>query len=142
MPYGLKSRGYPKTRDIQKNLTVLNEAVREVFGDTIPMVVGASLGGKIALNYAAKYPVKALMVVAPADSLEHELVEAYEKFTFPTRVVWGALASIISGEEMRPLPSKLPNAKLLVYQGAAHSAYQDQPEWFKHDLLELYANTE
>jgi pimeloyl-ACP methyl ester carboxylesterase len=142
MPYGLKSRGYPKTRDIQKNIIILNEAIREVFGDTVPMILGASLGGKVALNYAAKFPVKALMVVAPADSLEHELVESYKKFTFPTRIVWGALDSIISGEEMRTLTSKLPNAKLLVYQGAAHSAYQDEPEWFKHDLLELYANSE
>jgi pimeloyl-ACP methyl ester carboxylesterase len=43
---------------------------------------------------------------------------------------------------MRTLTDKLPNAKLLVYNGAGHSAYQDQPEWFKRDLLELYAKAE
>ena len=43
---------------------------------------------------------------------------------------------------MRTIAGKLPNAKLLVYNGAAHSAYQDQPEWFKRDLLELYVMAE
>jgi pimeloyl-ACP methyl ester carboxylesterase len=142
MPYGLKSRCYPKTRDVQENLAVLHEAVEEVFGNVAPVVVGASLGGFIALNYAAKYPVKGLMVVAPADALETDLQQAYKTFMFPVRVVWGSMDSVISGEEMRTLTGKLPNAKLLVYQGAAHSAYQDQSERFKHDLLELYANSE
>jgi pimeloyl-ACP methyl ester carboxylesterase len=142
MPYGLKSRCHPKTRDVQINLSVLHKAIVEVFGNTSPVLVGASLGGFFALNYAAKYPVKGLMVVAPADALAADLQQAYNTFTFSTRVVWGSMDSIISGEEMRTLTGKLPNAKLLVYQGAAHSAYQDQPEQFKHDLLELYANSE
>ena len=43
---------------------------------------------------------------------------------------------------MRTLADKLPNAKLVVYDGANHSAYKDEPDRFKHDLLELYANAE
>jgi pimeloyl-ACP methyl ester carboxylesterase len=70
------------------------------------------------------------------------LLQVYKNFNFPVRIVWGSLDSVISGEEMRTLTEKLPSAKLLVYNGSAHSAYQDQPEWFKHDLLELYATVE
>jgi pimeloyl-ACP methyl ester carboxylesterase len=143
MPYGSKSVCHPKTRDAQANIAVVNEAVKNVFGSTLPVVVGASLGGYIALKYAATFPVKGLMVVAPAHALQdNDLVDAYKNFNFPVRIVWGSMDSIISGEEMRTLTDKLPNAKMLVYNGAAHSAYQDQQEWFKHDLLELYANSE
>lgn len=142
MPYGLKSRCQPKTRDVQTNLTVVSEAIKNVFGETVPVLVGASLGGNMALNYAAKFPVKGLLVVAPSLAFEQPLLDAYKGFNFPVRIVWGSYDSIISGEEMRTLAEKLPHGKLLVYEGAAHSAYQDKPEWFNRDLLELYAMAE
>jgi len=143
MPYGLKSNCQPKTRDPKTNITFAAEAIKAVFGNQAPVVVGASLGGYIALNYAATHPVKGLFLIAPAHAFDNdELVAAYKGFKFPVRIVWGTHDSIISGEEMRTLADTLPNAKMLVYNGAAHSAYQDQPEWFKRDLLELYATAE
>jgi pimeloyl-ACP methyl ester carboxylesterase len=142
MPYGLKSQCQPKTRDTEANLTVVAEAVKNVFGSAVPVLVGASIGGYIALNYASRFPVKGLLLVAPAHALEENLLKAYTRFNFPVRIIWGAQDSVISGEEMRTLADKLPNAKMLVYNGAAHSAYRDQPEWFKRDLLELYAIAE
>jgi pimeloyl-ACP methyl ester carboxylesterase len=142
MPYGLKSQCQPKTRDLQTNLSIVAEAVKNVFGSAVPILVGASLGGYVALNYAAKFPVKGLLVVAPSGALEQPLLEAYKRFNFPVRIIWGSYDSLISGEEMRTLAEKLPHGKLLVYAGAAHSAYQDKPELFKRDLLELYAMAE
>jgi pimeloyl-ACP methyl ester carboxylesterase len=56
--------------------------------------------------------------------------------------VWGSYDSIVGSEEMRALSDALPNSKLLVYNGAGHSAYRDQPEKFKHDLIELYVRAE
>jgi pimeloyl-ACP methyl ester carboxylesterase len=143
MPYGLKCQCHPKNRDPKVNIAFASEAAKSVFGDAAPVVVGASYGGFIAMRYAEQHPVRGLMLVAPAHAFDDEaLLKAYSRFTFPIRVVWGALDSIISGEEMRTLTERLPNAKLLVYSGAAHSAYQDRPEWFNRDLLELYANAE
>jgi pimeloyl-ACP methyl ester carboxylesterase len=143
MPYGLKSQCHPKTRDPQTNVNFTAGAVKQVFGIIEPVVVGASLGGYIALNYAAQFPVKGLFLVSPAHAFDNDvLVKAYGGFKFPVRIVWGSQDSVISGEEMRTLADKLPKAKMLVYNGAAHSAYVDQPEWFRRDLLELYANAE
>lgn len=143
MPYGFKSQCQPKTRDIQTNVDFAFKVFTKVFGQTTPLVVGASLGGYIALKYAERFPVKGLLVVAPANSLDDkELVKSYNRFDFPVRVVWGSFDSLISGEEMRTLTDRLPNSKMLVYEGAAHSAYQDRPLWFIHDLLELYASIE
>lgn len=142
MPYGLRSKCQPKTRNPEVNLAVASEAAKNVFGSALPIVLGASIGGHIALQYATKFPVKGLFLVAPGRALHEDLLQFYSKFNFPVRIVWGSQDNFISGEEMRTLADKLPKAKLLVYNGAGHSAYKDQPDRFKHDLLEFYATIE
>ena len=142
MPYGLKSKCQPKTRDPEKNVAVVNEAVKSVLGSVTPVLVGASIGGNIALRYAIRFPVKGLLLVAPARSLEGGLVQSYSNFKFPITIIWGSEDTIIPSEDMRTLSDKLPNAKLIIYNGASHSAYKEQPDRFKHNLLELYAKAE
>ena len=142
MPYGLRSKCQPKTRNPETNVSVAAEAIKALFGSTVPVLVGASIGGHIALRYAANFPVKGLFLVSPARAFTEDMLQSYKKFDFPVRIIWGSQDNFISGEEMRTLADKLPNAKLLVYYGATHSAYKDEPEQFKRDLLEFYANTE
>jgi pimeloyl-ACP methyl ester carboxylesterase len=142
MPYGLKSQCQPKTRSPDQNIAYVNAAVKTVFGDAVPVLVGASIGGNMALRYAAKFPVKGLLLIGPARVLEPDLVQVYDKFKFSTTIIWGTQDNIIASEDMRVLADKLPNAKLVVYDGANHSAYKDEPDRFNHDLLELYANAE
>lgn len=142
MPYGLRSKCQPKSRSTETNLAVASEAIQRIFNSTVPVLVGASIGGHIALKYAARFPVKGLFLIAPARALQEDLVQAFGSFNFPVRIIWGSQDNIISGEEMRILAGKLPNARLVVYNGATHSAYKDQPELFKRDLLEFYAVAE
>jgi pimeloyl-ACP methyl ester carboxylesterase len=143
MPYSEKSNCKPKTRDVEKNVTFAYDAVENVFGGPVPPVlVGASIGGNIALHFAMRYPVKGLVLVGPARALGGDLVHAYSSFKFPTTIIWGSEDSIIASEDMRTLADKLPNAKLIVYQGAKHSAYKDDPQRFTRDLLELYIKAE
>jgi pimeloyl-ACP methyl ester carboxylesterase len=142
MPYGLKSECRPKTHDTETNVNVAHEAVRSVFGSKVPVLVGASIGGHVALSYAARFPVKGLLLVAPSRALEKGLSHAYSAFRFPVRIIWGSEDNIISGEDMRTLAGLLPNVKLAVYEGAGHSAYLAQPDRFKRDLLELYTLAE
>jgi pimeloyl-ACP methyl ester carboxylesterase len=142
MPYGIKSECQPKTRDPQKNIEVVNEAIKTILNSEVPVLVGASIGGNMALHYASKYPVKGLLLIAPARALEKELMQTYDRFDFPVTIIWGSEDNIIAGEEMRVLADKLPKAKLIVYEGASHSAYKEQHEKFKHNLLELYAKAE
>jgi pimeloyl-ACP methyl ester carboxylesterase len=142
MPYGLKSQCQPKTRSPEQNIAVVNEAVKTIFGSAVPVLVGASIGGNIALRYATRFPVKGLLLIAPGRALELDLVQFYAKFKFPTTIIWGSQDNIVASEDMRTLADKLPHAKLVVYDEASHSAYKAQPDRFKHDLLELYANAE
>ena len=143
MPYGLRSKCQPKTRNPEANVSFAAEAVKNVFGSAAPVLVGASIGGHVALRYAARFAVKGLLLIAPGRALEDEnLLRSYEKFNFPVKIIWGSQDNIISGEEMRTLADKIPKAKLIVYNGASHSAYLNQPELFNQNLLELYAASE
>lgn len=142
MPYGQKSECQPKTHDAQTNVSVAHEAFQSVFGSETPVIVGASLGGNIALHYAAEFPVKGLLLVAPARALEDNLFKEYSRFKFPVRIIWGSEDKIVSGEDMRTLTDKLPCAKMSMYEGAGHSAYVEQAAKFKRELLELYAMAE
>ncbi len=142
MPYGIRTKCSPRTRNPQKNIQVVYEVIQSVFGSVTPVLVGASIGGNIALHYAASFPVKGLLLIAPARALDKKLLDNFEQFKFPVRLIWGSEDNIVSGEEMRTLAEKLPIAKLTVYAGAGHSAYKDQIDRFKHDLLELYATAE
>jgi pimeloyl-ACP methyl ester carboxylesterase len=138
MPYGLKSDCQPKTRDVEVNVAVVRGAVQNIFGAVAPVLVGASLGGHVALKYAVRFPVKGLLLLAPVRVLEETLVNAYNRFQFPVRIIYGSEDRIASLEELRQLADKLSNAKLRVYEGAGHAAYLDYPDSFRRDLLELY----
>ncbi len=66
MPYGKKSVCVPKSFDVETNEIFAFEAFKSEFGLETPLViVGASLGGHIALRYAAQRHVKALMLISP-----------------------------------------------------------------------------
>ena len=142
MPYGVKSECQPHSRSVEINVAVINEAVHTFFGEATPILVGASLGAHMALQYAARFPVKGLLLVGAVRVLEGSLVQAYSRFTFPVRLIIGSEDRIASLEELRRLADKLPNPKLIVYEGDGHSAYLGSPDRFKRDLLELYASAE
>ncbi len=142
MPYGMRSSCQPRTRSPEKNITFARAAVEKFFGDRAPILVGASLGGHLALKYASMFPVRGLLLISPARALENDFVDSYSSFKFPVRIIWGTEDNIVSGEELRVLVQKLPNARLVVYEGSGHSAYVNQPDRFKRDLLELFASAE
>lgn len=140
MPYGLKTKCQPKTRNPTTNIAVVAESVKTLFGLVKPVLVGASIGGRMALRYATMLPVTGLFLIAPASVLEGDLVKSYRAFNFPVKIIWGSKDNIVSEEDVRTLAQKIPHAELVVYEGASHSAYKDEPERFQKDLLELYAS--
>jgi len=142
MPYGEKNHCTPKTPDTEKNLNLIYNAITNIFGTIPPVLVGANIGGNIALHFASCFPIKGLVLIGPTRSLEKNLLHTYDNFNFPSTIIWGSEDHVIASEDMRTLADKLPRSKLIIYQGAKHSAYKDEPERFKHDLLELYAKTE
>ena len=138
MPYGARSSCSPHTRIPENNVFVFREAVKGVFGPIRPVVVGASLGGYIALKYVLEYPVSGLLLIAPVRVFENEFIKRYSSFSFPIHVIIGTRDRIVSVDEMKKFTEKLPKAKLKIYEDASHLAYLDYPEKFRKDLMELY----
>ncbi len=132
MPYGKISESAPRTSSAEKNVALLSAvAGRE------PVIVGASLGGYIALKYSVSNPVRGLLLAAPVMSMQEDLVKHYPDFKANVSIVYGDGDNIVSENEMKKL-SKCFNAELKVYKNASHPAYLDYPERFIEDVLELY----
>lgn len=138
MPYGAKSDCQPHSRGVEANVAVIKEALQTVFPSAKPVLVGASLGAHIALQFAARFLVKGLLLVGAVRVLEETLLQAYSHFKFPVRIIIGSEDRIASIDELRTLADSLPNAKLTVYEGGGHSAYLGSANRFNHNLLELY----
>lgn len=138
MPYGAKSRCQPRTRNVESNVAVIKEALQSVFGPVLPVLVGASIGGHIAVQYSSLFPVKALLLLAPVRLREERLKQSYSSFKFPVRIIIGSEDRVASLEELQEVAAKLPDAELVVYEKAGHAAYLERSDRFKQDLLELY----
>lgn len=138
MPYGARSGCSPKTRDPMENVRVLYEAIHAIFGSIEPLIVGASLGGYIALKYAIKYSVAALLLIAPVHVFDKELTRYYHVLKIPVHVIYGSRDDVVDKEDLEEFVKQLPIAKLIIYEDAHHPAYLDKPEEFKKDLLNLY----
>lgn len=132
MPYGSKSQCSSRSSDPELNVRVVEQVAEKK-----PVIVGASLGGYIALNYSAKNPVKGLLLIGPTGGMEDELVKSYQQLNALTTIVYGEKDSVVSLGEMEEL-SKALNAELKIYEKARHPAYLDYPEKFKEDVLSLY----
>jgi pimeloyl-ACP methyl ester carboxylesterase len=138
MPYGRVSECKPKTRKEEANVALVNTALLNLFDSYEVILVGASLGGYMALEYSLKHPIKGLMLIGPAYSLQEKFVKNYHKLAIPTTLIYGTRDTFISLKEMKELTSILPDAALVVYENAGHPAYLDKPEEFKKNLLALY----
>ena len=140
MPYGLKSECRPKTRSPERSTDLIQDALSTFFQGKKPFIVGASLGGNIALRYSSKYPVSGMLLVAPVRGLTDDLVKSYENLQAPVHIIYGSKDRIVTQVEMERLKSSMLNSKLIIYDGANHPAYLDKPDAFKVHLLEAYEN--
>jgi len=131
MPYGAKSSCKPKSEDPNLSVKIVEE-----IADRKPLIVGASLGGYIALRFSIKNPVEGLLLIAPVRSLEDNLVRNYPLKT-KVFIIYGENDKIVPLNEMRELANLL-KAELIIYENSDHPAYLNQPERFKNDLIKLY----
>lgn len=133
MPYGRSTSCTKRTRDWRLN-TELARAVSDRFlGDSRPVIVGASLGGRIALYYAARYGARGLFLASPALRENEPVWDMLRAIRAPVVIIRGGRDFVPRSVHER-LARKL-GAELLVYEGAGHAMYLDMPERFVKDLL-------
>lgn len=133
MPYGKISESAPRTSSAEKNLSLISAIAGKE-----PVIVGASLGGYMALKYSVTYPVRGLVLAAPVMSMQEDMVKHYPNLYAKVSIVYGDGDNIVSASEMKKL-SRQFNTDLNIYKNASHPAYLDYPERFVEDVLALYA---
>ena len=135
MPYGRSTSCSKKTRQLEVNLAIIEGVVESLAPSSPPVLVGASLGGRVALYYALTRRVAGLYLAAPYlredDPLWGELRGLQGT---PLLVVWGTRDRVVSRAVAERLASGV-GGELVVYEGAGHAPYLDRPGEFVRGLL-------
>lgn len=132
MPYGRKTEASPRSSDPGQNAAVLAE-----IASPDAVIVGASLGGYIALKHCVARPAGGLILVAPVMSLHRELAACYDAISARVCLIYGEADNVVHREEIKRL-ARLLHVSPRVYEKAQHAAYIDEPERFKKDVIEFY----
>ncbi|MCL2457933.1 MAG: alpha/beta hydrolase [Desulfobulbus sp.] len=92
------------------------------------ILVGPSMGGRIALEFAIAHPERvAGLVLVGAVGVEENRAHL-GKITAPCLVIWGGADQVSPLANSEILLAGLPDARREIYPEAAHPCYLDQPE--------------
>ena len=134
MPYGRSTSCTRRTRSVEASLAVIDRAVEMLAPGEPPVLVGASLGGRMALHYALARRVRGLFLAAPYLRPDEGLWGELARLRgVPAVVVWGTRDRIVPRDVAERLAEAL-GARLVVYEGAGHAPYLDRPREFTRDL--------
>ncbi|MDH5299326.1 MAG: alpha/beta hydrolase [Desulfobulbaceae bacterium] len=100
-----------------------------------PVLVGPSMGGRVALEFTLDHPhlVDGLVLVGSVGVTENQKRLAAIKV--PTLVVWGGDDAVSPLADGQLLAKEIPGARLVVIDNAPHPCYLDQPERWHRELL-------
>ncbi len=137
MPYGRSTSCTKRSRSIEFNLNAVDAVIREALGSATPALVGASLGGRVAVHYAvSRSTPPALVLIAPALQSSDPVWGRLRLLRGRTSVAvfWGTRDTIVGRRIVEEL-AREAGGELIVYEGAGHALYLDQPERFNSDLV-------
>jgi abhydrolase domain-containing protein 14 len=101
------------------------------------IVVGPSMGGKIALEFSLNNPEKISGLVLIGAVGVEENRNRLSELPLATLIVWGENDQISDPANGRLLHESVPGSKLVVFKGAKHPCYLEQPELWHETLLKF-----
>lgn len=100
-----------------------------------PILLGPSMGGRIALKFAIKHPdMLSGLILVGAVGVE-ENIDRLAEISVPTLLIWGAEDQISPLAASELLLEKIPGSRRVIIDGAPHPCYLDHPEVFHEALL-------
>lgn len=104
------------------------------------IIVGPSMGGKIALEFTLNNPDKvAGLVLVGAVGVKENQARLCE-LPPGSLIIWGENDHISDPENGRLLNREISDSRLVVFKDAKHPCYLEQPD-FWHETLVEFANT-
>jgi len=102
----------------------------EALGLAAPLVISPSMSGSFALPAAVHgVPMAGLVAVAPV-GLNDEVIAALVKRELRVLAIWGSEDRVVPLARGEALESGVPGARLVVFEGAGHPSYLDDPARF------------
>ncbi len=132
MPYGIRTDCSKHTRNIDLNVEIIRALLRQYCREEQPVIVGASLGGRIALHYALRFPVRGLLLLSPAIKNEDPAWKIARRLNLPVIIARGA-KDFIPRNILQKLAKKL-GGEYVEYPESGHTFYMSLKEKFLEDL--------
>lgn len=104
------------------------------------VIVGPSLGGRYGLDlyFAYQQGVRGLILVGTVGVDAYR--QRFREIGVPCLLVWGSEDTVSPPDNARFLEKEIPDAELVMLEGARHPCYLDQPtEWHERLLAFLRA---
>lgn len=127
-----KSRLYSESSGLNRFIVDLSSHK----SSTSVVLLGASMGGGIALSFAKENPsmVDGLFLVGSVGLDAAGMVDFLALLKRPVELVWGTEDDVVPLSRAKEIAKKLPNATLVTIEGAAHPAYLSSPGVFNAHL--------
>lgn len=100
-----------------------------------PVIVSPSMSGAFSLPFVLRHPERVAGYVPVAPAALDRYADELASMAVPVLVVWGSADRVFPLERGESLAQTLPDAELLVLEGARHPCYLDQPDRFHRELF-------
>ncbi|HFQ90372.1 MAG TPA: alpha/beta hydrolase [Desulfobulbus sp.] len=105
-----------------------------------PVLVGPSMGGRIALEFALDHPdVAGGLVLVGAVGVE-ENRDRLARIKLPTLIVWGGEDAVSPIANSDILATEIAGARKMVIDGAPHPCYLDKPDIWHTALVDFLSS--
>ncbi|MFP4516846.1 MAG: alpha/beta fold hydrolase [Desulfovibrionales bacterium] len=101
-----------------------------------PTIVGPSMGGRLAMEYAINHPdmVGGLVLIDMVE-VDRYLSNVFKLGDMPVLILWGEDDELVPVSMGRTLHEKIPTSRFEVLQGAGHACYLEQPDKWHDELV-------
>lgn len=132
--------GYGKSEDAPLSPERVISEVMKAAGVDKAILVGPSMGGKIALQYTLQHPDKVLGLALIGAVGVKEYQDQLSTLPSATLIIWGENDQISDPRNGVLLHESIPGSRLVVFSGAKHPCYLEQPELWHKILLNFAKN--
>lgn len=103
------------------------------------ILVGPSMGGKIAMEFSLAYPDLLTGLVLIGAVGVNENIDQLHELPASTLILWGENDQISDPANATLLHTRINGSTLVIFKGAKHPCYLDQPELWHTTLLDFAA---